>query len=503
MGIVVIPRGEMRKPETRPRVLALLDQMRGASLRQLIIACPEGRITFDPGADVMTIDVIRLPEAIAGPALFVWSDQYHAAAEWMTKVLDTAVRDDVVATHDGFQNLMALTLSICAAMVAAPAKAAVRLAQAVADGTDLRNVAVALNALAVPYTLLPVDHGNVAPLYARAVTLDIPVTFIVETNSSCNYACYMCPYHGERQRDKPTYIPSHKHADMDLNLFKRVVDEIAALERLYNPSTKAMVVPYRRGELLLYPHWREALAHIKSKENLIGYFSSNGSLWTDEDIDYILDIGLDHLQISVEGHDAETHKRIRMNDEFEKVAGTIRRLIAARQKRGMTKPILQLAHTVNERSHDVVDQYVDYWLNKVDTLLLGPENYADDEYRNKHYKTEFSPVPAPAAELRPPCSMIKDCMWISADGTAILCIGSKQTIIGDVNKQSVKELLESPVRAAVIRNHIEGNYSKGICNSCEQWYSSYGKNIETDAYTAFISADTQFYRRKGELQLDW
>src|SRR5262249_37692920 len=153
-----------------------------------------------------------------------------------------------------------------------------------------------------------------------------------------------------------------------LDTFTRVVDEIAALDRVYDPATPIMVSPYRRGELLLYPHWREALKHIKSKPNLIAYFSSNGSRWTDDDIEFVLDEGLDQLQISVEGFDVESHRRIRNNGEYEKVADTIRRLMKRRAQKNLNKPVVQLAHTLNETNFELTDQYIDYWLEKADAL---------------------------------------------------------------------------------------------------------------------------------------
>jgi len=192
-----------------------------------------------------------------------------------------------------------------------------------------------------------------------------------------------------------------------------------------------------------------------------------------------------------------------LNNEFAKVASTIQMIIQKREERGLVFPFLQLAHTVNERNYNDMQSYVDFWLNKSDALFMGPENYADDVNQNKHYKLEFSPVKPRNSSYRPPCSMIKDHMWIDSEGTAILCIGSKQSIIGNVFDSSITELLESPVRMTVLQEHMNGVYDGSKCQSCEQWYSAYGEMKETEDASIFLSPDTQYYRRKNSIDLSW
>ena len=248
----------------------------------------------------------------------------------------------------------------------------------------------ALSTVGAAFSKTQVTSDNVQPFYRQAFYTDLPTTFIVETNSSCNYHCLMCPYHGGRQNHKPTFIKPGAYVDMDYDVFKRVVDEIAALPRPHQGDVTAMVSPYRRGEFLLYAHWREAIAYIKAN-GLRGYFSSNGSRWTQDDVDYIVDSGLDQIQISIEGHDPDSHKKIRLNNEYEKVANTVRMIMATKRDKGVATPLLQLAHTVNERNYDLVPEYVEHWLNKVDALFIGPENFADDEFNNKGYKPASPP----------------------------------------------------------------------------------------------------------------
>lgn len=356
--------------------------------------------------------------------------------------------------------------------------------------------------LNIPVEVVEITAQNVKSFYGQAVMLDLPLTFVVETNSSCNYHCLMCPYHGGRQRDLPAFVKPGTYVDMPFDIFKRVIDEIAGLKRSYQENPPVTINPYRRGELLMYPHWRDALKHIKSKK-LRAYFSTNGSLWTDDDIEFVLDEGLDQIQISIDGHDKESHRLIRLNDEFDTVANTLRRLVRRREERNLKTPYVQLAHTINERNVGAVNEYVETWLDKSDSLFLGPENYADIADHNKKYKTEFAPVQPKPDSYRPPCNMVKDVVWVNSDGECILCIGSKLTVIGNVNTMSMQEILESPVRMKVIQDHINGNFNNPVCKGCQNWYSAYMENIEEEEYSLRISPDTQYYMRKRPINIDW
>lgn len=502
-GVIAWPSKIDNLGRLRRRQAVIAEQLAKAGVPDICVLSSEpalGEVSFP----VTTADA--LAKSVKGSVVVIVPvDQYHVSHEWIRDLVEKVKETGQAWTHENYVSPLVGHLRLRSAFLAVPGAAADKVVRAVGAGE------IALNAPKAWFRKrflalgeMPITATNVSSFYRQASALDLPYSFVVETNSSCNYHCLMCPYHGARQKNKPTFLKAGTYRDMPFETFTRVIDEISALERPYeDDDVTAMVSPYRRGELLLYPQWREALRHIKSKPNLKAYFSSNGSLWSESDVDFVVDVGLDQLQISVEGHDLETHKRIRLNDEFAKVAETIRTIMRVREEKGKSAPLLQLAHTVNERNFDKVGAYIDFWIDKVDALFLGPENYAEDDSQNKRYKTEFSPVAPMGDEYRPPCSMVKDNIWIDAEGTVILCIGSKQTVIGDINRNSIQEILNAPVRLEVLANHAAGKYASGVCRNCAQWYSAYGKTIESEMHSAFMSPDTQYYRRKGKLTVDW
>ncbi len=502
VGVIVVPADQVQRNSTRHRIRAIAKTLADAGV-------PQYRVFAAGPSDPLPDEFPVARKSDLAPfcrgkfAVFVRSDQYHVAHEWIVDLLSRARTSGASQTHENYGSPLVGNLSLRCACVVAHAKVAGKAADWVANGVDLINLKGTIAERGYPVEEVSVTAKNVFPFYRQASMMDVPISYVVETNSSCNYHCLMCPYHGGRQKHKPTFLKPGTYVDMPIETFKRVVDEIAALPHPYQDDPPITISPYRRGEFLLYPHWREALLHIKSKPGIKAYFSSNGSLWTDEDVEFVLDIGLDHVQISIEGHDLESHRRIRLNSEYEKIASTIRRIMTRREERGMKVPYLQIAHTVNEKNFSLVDDYVKYWLHKVDALFIGPENYADEGTNNKRYKTQFSPVEPRPAEDRPPCQMVKDNMWVDAEGTVILCIGSKQTLIGNVNETSMQGIVNSPVRLDVLRQHWEGDYTSGHCSNCEQWYSAYGTTTDESEYNAFMSPDTQYYRGKGPIEIGW
>jgi radical SAM protein with 4Fe4S-binding SPASM domain len=502
VGVIVINEDQLTKPSAPYRLRAIAESLATAGVADCRVLA-----RGDAGVLGGEFPLIAAGEVAAWcanrEAVLVRADQYHIAHEWISRLLTRARETRVSQTHENFGSLLIGHLSLRCAFVVTEAGVSKRVAEMIGAGADPLDLKAALGTQDLQLHEEPVVAKDVFPFYRQAALFDIPISYVVETNSSCNYHCLMCPYHGGRQKHKSTFLKPGTYVDMPLDTFKRVVDEIAALPHPYQDDPQITISPYRRGEFLLYPHWREALAHIKSKPGIKAYFSSNGSLWTDEDVEFVLDIGLDHVQISIEGHDLESHRRIRLNSEYEKIASTIRRIMAFRERRGMKTPYLQIAHTVNEKNYHLVDEYVNYWLHKVDALFIGPENYADDDTNNKRYKTQFSPVAIRPAADRPPCQMVKDNIWVDAEGSVILCIGSKQTMIGNVTQSNMAGIVNSQVRLDVLRQHYEGDYESNLCSNCEQWYSAYGTTTDAEEYSAFMSPDTQYYRGKGTFEIGW
>ncbi len=503
---VIVTGDEVSRTVQEARIALLTSEWRKIEDKDVFIVGPrhaEARFGQDnPVARVVSPESMST-ELTGRTVIILFTDQYHVSHEWMRELLGLAAAQNRPQIPNTDATTLCGHLMLKPHFVVLPPGETKRMSGRISGGRLLAVLTSMGTTGSVPgANRVDVTPGNVNTLYRQAALTSIPLTYIVETTNHCNYSCYMCPYHGTRQSDLITYIKPGTEKHMPWPLFRRLVDEIAELEHPYEDSVTKTVVPYNRGEFLLYPQWREALTIIKER-GLGAYFSSNGSLWTDEDIRFILDARLDSLQLSIDGFSEDTHSEIRLNRDYGKVVRTLKGIMKAREEGGFRHPAVQLAHTINERNRHRVRDYVDHWIGKVDALFLGPENYMEMENRNKRYKIQYVDIEREPDIMRPPCNTLLINMWIQSDGECHLCIGSKNRAIGNVQESSLKEILASEIRSEIIGLHSEGNYANPVCRNCEHWFSAYWRNEENDRYVARLSPDTQYYTRKGGLETWW
>lgn len=509
LGVITVPYRELlSKSYLKLRVSMLSAQMHLAGIEDVICCVlsmsSAPTIEFD---GIKFISSRELSSFVKGrPCVFVGQDQYHVPDDWLRNLLEKSQASDMMQTVEAAKDgNHPAHLRLRGNFVVTPSSLSTRVAKHIVAGrTQPHDMKTCFDGLGIKSNLNPITAENVHSMYGQAFRLDKPVSFVIETNNSCNYHCLMCPYHGGRQSSKPTFLKPGTYSDMPFEMFEKIVDEIATLERPYeDENTIATVTPYRRGEFLLYPHWREALECISSRENLRSYFSTNGSKWTDDDIDFIMDIKLEQIQISVNGHTSEIHKRLRLNDEFDKVVSTIERIRERRRKLKSDLPYIQICNVVNDRNIAENEDYISFWKQYADGVFLSPENFMEDGNSNKNYLMNFSKMPIPDDSIRPPCSMVKDSVWIDADGKVNLCMGSKLTILGDYADLSISEIINLSGRQDVGEAHASGNYDTGVCSNCQQWYNQLievtdnGPDEETLSSPSFI-----YYKNKRKSLVD-
>jgi len=121
-------------------------------------------------------------------------------------------------------------------------------------------------------------------------------TLYWEITSDCNLRCKHCSQ------------PHHNKNYYELGEAKKIVDIIVEY------GTERIM--FLGGEPILYPWIFEIIEYAK-KKNLVTCMSSNGTLLGSEEIKALKEVGLDHLQISIDGLE-KTHDKIRGRGTFAK-----------------------------------------------------------------------------------------------------------------------------------------------------------------------------------------
>ena len=206
----------------------------------------------------------------------------------------------------------------------------------------------------------------------------------IEPTSICNFRCVFC-----FQTDPLLTKPKEGHmGQIPLDRFKRVVDELE--------GNVEFVTMASRGEPLLTKGIEEMLAYASGK--FLGLkMNTNATFLTEEKAHAILQADLNTLVFSADAADPVTYPQLRVNGDFDKVMGNIRRFMEIKErdypKSRMITRVSGVAFDRERQDHaaieafwsDFVDQvaFVDYnpWENAYDNDPNGVEEACSDLWR--------------------------------------------------------------------------------------------------------------------------
>lgn len=161
-----------------------------------------------------------------------------------------------------------------------------------------------------------------------------PETVSILLTYQCNLRCKMCGQWGETGSSK-FYTPEVLRQMLSLEELKALVDELAS----FRPT-----ITLFGGEPLLYRHWNELLAHIKSK-GLRCNMISNCVLLGDH-AEALVDLGLDEIIFSLDGPE-ELHDEIRSRKgTFQRATSGIMAVNRIKKERGTKKPVININSTI-------------------------------------------------------------------------------------------------------------------------------------------------------------
>ncbi|MCA9772832.1 MAG: SPASM domain-containing protein [Myxococcales bacterium] len=158
----------------------------------------------------------------------------------------------------------------------------------------------------------------------RTKLIGRPYTVWVDPTTICNLRCPLCP---TGTGEHPTTGQMMQWED-----FTRIIDELAPYAYRVNL--------YNWGESLLHPHVFEMIEYCKAR-NLSTNMSANFNLVRPEQIDGLINSGLDDLLLSVDGASQETYEKYRVRGRLATVVENAKRFIARRNELGSRTPRLE------------------------------------------------------------------------------------------------------------------------------------------------------------------
>ena len=165
-----------------------------------------------------------------------------------------------------------------------------------------------------------------------------PYILFLDPCNYCNLRCPLCPT-GLNDLNREQAMLSFEH-------FKQYFDPYAPY--LFE------VILHNWGESFINKEVYKMIAYAQSK-NVGTNISSNFVIVNDEDIEAILDSGLEYLIISLDDADAETYLKYRVRGDFDRVVENMRKLIERRDARGQKTPVVEWQYIVMKHNAHQVD----------------------------------------------------------------------------------------------------------------------------------------------------
>jgi radical SAM protein with 4Fe4S-binding SPASM domain len=290
-----------------------------------------------------------------------------------------------------------------------------------------------------------------------------PVSCSIEPLNFCNLQCPEC-FVGNGSLTRPKQR-------LEVPSYQKIINQIS-------PGT-AFLTLYFQGEPLLHPDFAE-LVEIADKRNIFTAISTNGHLLADhETARKIIQSGLKHLIISVDGTTQETYEQYRESGNLQQVLDGIRNIMEIKKELHSKTPFVEIQflvmrhneHQIPEIKRITKDLHADkltlksaqiYNINKSD-LLPANEKYnryqqnADGTFRIKK-------------RLRNRCWRQWSSAVITCNGDIVPCCFDKNAkyIFGNVFDNPLKEIWHSK-RANDFRRAILANRKNiDICCNCSE-----------------------------------
>jgi len=274
----------------------------------------------------------------------------------------------------------------------------------------------------------------------------LPIRLWIEPTSVCNLRCVMCPNKDLEKAQK---------GSMDLALFKKIIDEASRFAFDVNL--------HHRGESLLHPDFFEMVRYAH-EAGLVTRFHTNGTLLDEDKSRRLIEAGLDQFAFSFDGFDAGTYERIRVNADFEKTIGRIRRFLEIKKERGLRKPVT-LIELINqpglresaERSRATfVARFKGLPLDRI--FVKEPHNWAGEVGAVREKKTYA------------PCTFLWQALVIFWDGQVLPCTQDffGYYPLGNVKDSSIAEIWNNDrmvaLREKIVRRDIADLKTCGRCD---------------------------------------
>lgn len=183
-------------------------------------------------------------------------------------------------------------------------------------------------------------------LLERPFELDYPpLDIYIELTNHCNLRCTMCP--------NPTQM-KRKRGFMDKNLYRDI------LHQIYKKVKYLRLFLF--GEATIHPQFIDFLQYARNMDFSILVDSTLYGI-DKELLKAFVDLGLNHLRISLDATNRSTYQQIKGRDGWDQINESLNFLISYKQKKNATYPYIILQCIKMGKNSTDAEQFEEYYKN--------------------------------------------------------------------------------------------------------------------------------------------
>jgi len=254
---------------------------------------------------------------------------------------------------------------------------------------------------------------------------------------------------------------------MDFELFKKAIDQIA----VYGSAIRFIGF----SEPFMHPKIMDAIRYVKSK-GLLLHITNNGTVLKKEQIDQLLEIGVDSVIFSMQGTTKEEYETIRQNDKYEKLIENAKTLFERRGK-DRKSPSIKITTTITSRdSEESAKEFLQAHAAYTDEVQISGWTIfsrVSGDFNRNEIANNLGVLPFSKNE-NATCMIPLYEMSINSNGKVSPCCddADESLVIGDINKQSLLEIWHSEKMKNVRDLTTSGKLDELTnCANCPQNFS--------------------------------
>lgn len=278
---------------------------------------------------------------------------------------------------------------------------------------------------------------------------EFPLYILLEQRFKCNLRCPMCVI---SYPEKVSFNTDETF--MSDEIFMKIMKEAS---ENYCPS----IAVNSTEEPLLNKKIFERIKIAKEHGFIDLMMNTNATLLDEEKAEKILDSGLTRLLIGFDGHSKEVYEKIRVGADYEKVLANINRFLEIKKKRKAVLPLVRMSFVINELNQHEVDDYYNYWKDKVDYIAF--QEYIAPPVEAP--RVFGSVITSDKKEYN--CEQPRNSLTIRANGDVMPCCSfwGYYLNMGNVQKNTIQEIWNG-TRINAIRKQFQNNNPNEICRKC-------------------------------------